>query len=80
MFDQLRDSCEAGIDGLAAVPFINQDGARRLWQQLVDNQRHGYWMKPFLLVALGTYADRCRRTYLDTSGALKVRPPRTRLV
>ena len=80
MFDQLRDSCEAGIDGLAAVPFVNQDEVRRLWAQFVENQRYSYWMKPLLLVALGTYADRCQRTYLDTSGALKVRPPRTRLV
>jgi asparagine synthase (glutamine-hydrolysing) len=80
MFDQLRDSCEAGIDGLAAIPFLDHDGVRRLWTQFVRNQRSSYWMKPLLLVALGTYADRCRRTYLDSSGALKVRPPRTRLV
>jgi asparagine synthase (glutamine-hydrolysing) len=80
MFDQLRDSCEAGIEGLAAVPFIDQDGVRRLWKELVANQRYSYWMKPLLLVALGTYADRCRRTYLDSSGALKVRPPRSRAV
>jgi asparagine synthase (glutamine-hydrolysing) len=80
MFAQLRESCEAGIEGLAALPFMDQRAARSLWSRFVDNHRRSYWMRPLLLVALGNYADKSRRTYLDSSGAMKVRPPQTRLI
>ncbi|MFM8579760.1 MAG: asparagine synthase (glutamine-hydrolyzing) [Planctomycetaceae bacterium] len=80
MFTTLRESCEAGIDGLGAIPFLNHGNARRLWNDLAENRRHSYWMKPLLLVALGNYADRCKRTYLDSAGAIKVRPDHQRLI
>jgi asparagine synthase (glutamine-hydrolysing) len=78
MYDELRDSCEAAVDALAHVPFLNISGARTMWDQFQTDRLHTYWMKPLLLVALGNYVDNCKRTFLDAAGAMKIRPPRDR--
>ena len=79
MHDELRDQCAAAIDGLSHVPFIDARGARQLWGQFEATRSHTYWMKPLLLVALGSYVDQCHRTYIDSVGAMKLRPrPATR--
>jgi hypothetical protein len=31
-------------------------------------------MKPLLLVAVGNYVDQCKRSYIDSAGAMKLRP------
>jgi hypothetical protein len=78
MYGRLRDACEAGVDGLASLPFIDQVAVRQVWNDLAANRQHNYWMKPMLLVSLGTYADLRKRTSVDSTGAIKVRPPRMR--
>jgi len=76
MYNELRDFCEAAIDGLRHIPFIDAAAARKLWERFERERAHTYWMKPLLLVALGNYADSCSRTYLDSAGAMKLRPRR----
>ncbi|MFM7244092.1 MAG: asparagine synthase (glutamine-hydrolyzing) [Planctomycetaceae bacterium] len=76
MYDELRDFCEAAIDGLRHIPFIDGVAARRLWNRFEKDRAHTYWMKPLLLVALGNYADNCSRAYVDSAGAMKLRPRR----
>jgi len=74
MYGELRDQCEAAIDALAAVPFLDTRCTRRLWDRFQAGRTHTYWMKPLLLVALGNYVDQCQRTYIDAAGAMKMRP------
>jgi hypothetical protein len=74
MYDELRDFCESAVDALRHVPFVDAAYARRLWERFTSERGHTYWMKPLLLVALGNYADKCSRTYIDTAGAMKLRP------
>ena len=74
MYDELRDSCESAIDALQHVPFLDARAARGMWERLESERRHTYWMKPLLLVALGNYVDQCKRTYIDSAGAMKLRP------
>lgn len=73
MYDELRDSCESAIDALQHLPFLDMRTARAMWGRLESEKQHTYWMKPLLLVALGNYVDQCKRTYLDTAGAMKLR-------
>ena len=77
MYDELSDFCEAAIDGLRHVPFIDKAAARKLWDRFKRDRGHTYWMKPMLLVALGSYADNCHRSFLDAAGAMKLRPRMT---
>jgi hypothetical protein len=74
MYDELRDSCESAIDALQHVPFLDARAARGMWERFESERQHTYWMKPLLLVALGNYVDQCKRTYLDSAGAMKLRP------
>ena len=74
MYDELRDFCEAAVDAVQHVPFIESAYARRLWERFTAERGHTYWMKPLLLVALGNYADKCNRTFIDSAGAMKLRP------
>jgi len=74
MYDELRDSCESAIDALQHVPFLDARAARGMWGRFESERQHTYWMKPLLLVALGNYVDQCKRTYLDSAGAMKLRP------
>ena len=75
MYGELRESCEAAIDALRHIPFIDAQAARRLWNRFEAERSHTYWMKPLLLVALGSYIDKRERSYLDTAGAWKIRAP-----
>jgi asparagine synthase (glutamine-hydrolysing) len=74
MYDELRDSCESAIDALRHLPFIDARASRGMWEHFEQKKQHTYWMKPLLLVALGNYVDQCKRTYLDSAGAMKLRP------
>lgn len=73
MYEELRDSCEAAIDALRHLPFLDGHAARALWTRFEAERSHTYWMKPLLLVALGSYVDQCQRTYVDSAGAMKLR-------
>lgn len=55
MFGQLRDSCEDSVAAVEQLPFIDRRAVRSLWQTFLDGRDHNYWMKPMLLVALGSY-------------------------
>jgi asparagine synthase (glutamine-hydrolysing) len=74
MYDELRDSCESAIDALQHVPFLNARAARGMWERFESERQHTYWMKPLLLVAVGNYVDQCKRSYIDSAGAMKLRP------
>jgi asparagine synthase (glutamine-hydrolysing) len=78
MYDELRDSCESAIEALDHIPFLDTKGAREMWGRFRAERQHTYWMKPLLLVALGNYVDHCKRTFLDSAGAMKVRARRDR--
>ena len=74
MQGDLRDQCEAAIDALAAVPFLDGSRARGVWDRFVADRSETIWTKPLLLVALGSYVDQCQRTFIDAAGAMKLRP------
>jgi asparagine synthase (glutamine-hydrolysing) len=57
MFGSLRDSCEAAVGALSSVPFLDRAGTAALWRDMVANREHSYWMKPMLLVSLGSYVE-----------------------
>ena len=57
---QLRESCEAAVVQTAAIPFLDGEAVRSLWNGFLAGQQHTYWMKPLLLVALGDYVSRIR--------------------
>ena len=55
MYAELRDACEAAVNALQDVPFLDHSAVRRLWSSFSHQRRHSYWMKPTLLVSLGSY-------------------------
>lgn len=61
LYRELRDYSEAAVDGLRNIPFVNFAAARRLWSSLEADRASTFWMKPALLVALGSYALNCQR-------------------
>jgi asparagine synthase (glutamine-hydrolysing) len=73
MFTSLRDSCEAAIEGLRQVPFLNYASARGMWENFRSNPTASHWLRPMLLVALGSYVDANSRTFIDDAGAIKIR-------
>jgi asparagine synthase (glutamine-hydrolysing) len=62
LFSELRDSSEAAVAALDAVPFLDPQATRRLWKSFQSNRQHTYWMKPMLLIALGSYISRLNKT------------------
>ena len=58
LFSELRDSSEAAVAALDAVPFLDPHAVRRLWKTFQADRQHTYWMKPMLLIALGNYVAR----------------------
>ena len=60
MFGELRDSCEAAVAALEHLSFLDALAVRSLWNRLVKERDHTYWMKPMLLVALGSYVNTIR--------------------
>jgi len=61
MFGSLRESCESAVESLADVPFLDQPAILRLWKEFSDHPGENYWMKPMLLVSLGSYVGSLRR-------------------
>jgi asparagine synthase (glutamine-hydrolysing) len=60
MFGSLRDSCEAAVAALSSVPFLDRAATAALWNDMVGNRDYSYWMKPMLLVSLGSYVGSLR--------------------
>jgi len=60
MFGQLRESCEAAVAMVEQLPFLDASAVRSLWKKFVHERSHTYWMKPMLLVALGSYIGTSR--------------------
>ncbi|MFM6128731.1 MAG: asparagine synthase-related protein, partial [Sphaerospermopsis kisseleviana] len=60
MFGDLRESSEAAVASLERLPFLNPAAVRSLWNTFVRERDHSYWMKPMLLVALGSYVNTSR--------------------
>jgi asparagine synthase (glutamine-hydrolysing) len=50
---EMRDSCEAAIDRLAEVPFIEAREVRRIWDTFLTDNRALHWSRPLSLVVLG---------------------------
>jgi asparagine synthase (glutamine-hydrolysing) len=55
MYGELRDSCEAAVEAVERLPFLDSAAVRSLWNTFANDRDHTYWMKPMLLVALGNY-------------------------
>jgi asparagine synthase (glutamine-hydrolysing) len=55
MFGELFESCEAAVAEVETLPFLDPQAVRALWNSFVADRQHCYWMKPMLLVALGSY-------------------------
>jgi asparagine synthase (glutamine-hydrolysing) len=53
MRDQMRDSCEAAIDKLKAVPFLDAQEVQLIWDRFLENPRAMSWARAFSLVVLG---------------------------
>jgi asparagine synthase (glutamine-hydrolysing) len=49
----MRESCEAAIDRLATVPFLDQAAIRHTWNTFVQNPESLRWSRPLALVVLG---------------------------
>jgi len=60
MFGELRDSCEAAVAALEHLSFLDAAAVRSLWNTFMNEREHSYWMKPMLLVALGSYISTSR--------------------
>jgi asparagine synthase (glutamine-hydrolysing) len=60
MFGELRESCEAAVAAVERLPFLDSSAVRSTWKRFVTERDHCYWMKPMLLVALGSYINTCR--------------------
>jgi len=58
LFSELRDSSEAAVAALDAVPLLDPRAVRQLWNTFQKDRQHTYWMKPMLLIALGNYVAR----------------------
>ena len=61
IFGDLRDSCEAAVGALSFIPFLDHAATSALWSDMVSNREHSYWMKPMLLVSLGSYVESLSR-------------------
>ena len=55
MFGELFESFEAAVAEVETLPFLDPQAVRALWNSFVADRHHCYWMKPMLLVALGSY-------------------------
>jgi asparagine synthase (glutamine-hydrolysing) len=60
MFGELRESCETALAAVEKIPFIDSHAVRSLWNKFMHERNHHYWMKPMLLVALGSYINTSR--------------------
>ena len=49
----MRDSCEAAIDRLANVPFLDPTAVRQTWNTFVEAPKSLRWSRPLALVVLG---------------------------
>jgi asparagine synthase (glutamine-hydrolysing) len=51
---EMRDSCEAAIDRLSAVPFLESKEVRRIWSTFLSDEHALHWSRPLSLVVLGS--------------------------
>jgi asparagine synthase (glutamine-hydrolysing) len=63
MFGKLFESCEAAVAEVETLPFLDPQAVRNLWHSFVADRQHTYWMKPMLLVALGSYIATSRAAH-----------------
>jgi len=61
LYGELREAAEAAVASLAAVPFLDHLAVKRTWTAFERDRGHTYWMKPTLLVALGSYVSELGR-------------------
>jgi asparagine synthase (glutamine-hydrolysing) len=54
MRHEMRDSCEAAIDRLTRVPFLDAAEIRRTWATFLESPRSLRWSRPLALVVLGS--------------------------
>jgi len=57
MRHEMRDSCEAAIDRLTQVPFLDAAEIRRTWATFLESPRSLRWSRPLALVVLGSSID-----------------------
>jgi len=54
MRKEMRDSCEAAIDRLSALPFLESREVRSMWNAFLSDDRTVHWSRPLSFVVLGT--------------------------
>jgi asparagine synthase (glutamine-hydrolysing) len=54
MRGEMRDSCEAAIQRLENLPFIENREVRRIWDSFLNDRRSLHWSRPLSLVVLGS--------------------------
>ena len=50
----LQRACEASIDRLQHVPFLENQEVRRIWDSYMSDSRSMHWSRPLALVVLGS--------------------------
>ena len=55
MLGDMRDSCEAAIDRVAALPFLESAEVRGVWDRFTREPATIHWSRPLTFVALGGY-------------------------
>jgi hypothetical protein len=53
MRKEMRDSCEAAIDRLSALPFLESREVRSMWNAFLSDDRTVHWSRPLSFVVLG---------------------------
>jgi asparagine synthase (glutamine-hydrolysing) len=50
---EMRDSCEAAIDRLSSLPFLDNQEVRRIWNAFLSDDGALHWSRPLSFVVLG---------------------------
>jgi asparagine synthase (glutamine-hydrolysing) len=53
MRGQMRDSCEAAIEAVTSLPFLEPNAVRGVWQDFLGNRRSLHYSRPLALIVLG---------------------------
>lgn len=53
MRGQMRDSCEAAIEAVTSLPFLEPNAVRGVWQDFLGSRRSLHYSRPLALIVLG---------------------------
>jgi hypothetical protein len=55
MVGPMRESCEAAIERVAGLPFLEGSAVRMLWTQFMTDPATIHWSRPLAFVVLGAH-------------------------